>query len=103
MAAFEETGMVTFSPAAGGGPHAVRAIFDREALVADASVQSSDGGWLGVSTYKPMVSFLVSEFAGRDIPAPTNDDLVMIDSVQYRIIEPQHDGRGEYRAILEKV
>jgi len=87
---------VPFTPR-GGSAVTVRAIFDREALVAES------GGEFGVSTYKPLISFSRAEFIDLDLAAPSQGDRVTIDGVVYEVVEPQHDGRSEYRAILAKV
>ena len=100
MAAFEESDPVAFTPA-GGSAVEVRAIFDRESLVVEA------GGEFGVSSYKPMVSFSREEFVAAGLGRPKQGDWVtmMIDGVAtvFEVVEPQHDGRSEYRAILARV
>ena len=91
----EDSDAVTFKPA-GGVAHTVPAIFDRAALVVET------GGEFGVSAYKPMVSFAKADFMALSLAAPTQGDTVTIDSVAYTVVEPQHDGRSEYRCILSR-
>lgn len=101
MGAFEESAGVTFTPSGGAGV-TVRAIFDAEALVAEA------GGEFGVSTYKPMFSFQRSEFVAAGLAAPEQGDRVTLTAgplagAVYEVVEPQHDGRSEYRAIMRRI
>lgn len=91
----EDDGVVTFKPV-GGTAVAVRGIFDKAALVVET------GGEFGVSAYKPMISFAKADFAALSLAAPTQGDTVTIDGVAYVVVEPQHDGRSEYRAILAR-
>lgn len=104
MTAFEESESVAFTPA-GGSAVAVRAIFDRESLVVEAG--GRDGSEFGVSSYKPMVSFSREEFVALGLARPKQGDRVTmtIDGVAtvFEVVEPQHDGRSEYRAILARV
>lgn len=95
MSAFEESGGVLFKPGGKGAGVTVRAIFDAEALVAET------GGEFGVSTYKPMFCFERAEFDAKGLSRPTQGDTVTMASGEvYEVIEPQHDGRSEYRAIM---
>lgn len=98
MGAFEEAAGVLFRPGGAGSGVTVRAIFDAEALVAEA------GGEFGVSTYKPMFSFERADFDALGLERPTQGDRVTLASgAVYEVVEPQHDGRSEYRAIMRRV
>ena len=96
MTAFEEdSGTVTFTPD-GGAATDVRAIFDREALVAES------GGEFGVNAIKPMISFQRADFDAAGLSAPVQGDGVSIGGTNYRVVETQPDGRSEYRCILAR-
>ncbi len=83
---------ITYTPADGGDPVVLDGIFDE----AFESVDAATG--LSIISQQPIIGIKIA-----DLPyVPTRDDVVSIRGIDYRVVEPQHDGQAGYRILLHK-